>query len=213
MSCLLYSDAEIAVAIKPAGLVSEDGPAGESFMPLLREELGASDLFPIHRLDKNVGGVMVYAKTGVAAAALSAAVQNHEIEKVYLAKVHGIPSPPAGQMRDLLFFDTRKNKTFVVDRVRAGVKEALLSYETIQTEEEAAWVRVILHTGRSHQIRAQFASRKLPLFGDRRYGARDGEGQIFLFSHRLSFSHPQTGETMTFSALPPFADGAALDLS
>lgn len=212
MTTVLYTDADIAVAVKPAGLISEDGTPAESFMPLLREALGCADLYPVHRLDKAVGGVMVYAKTKTAAAFLCAEVQRHAVEKVYLAKVHGIPTPPAGQMRDLLYFDARKNKTYVVDRVRGGVKEALLSYETLCAETDAAWVRIQLYTGRAHQIRAQFAHRKMPLFGDGRYGARDGEKQIHLFSHKLSFMHPTRREKMTFSALPPFADGAEIEL-
>ena len=189
---LLYSDKNIVVCLKPLGLDSEHQvPAA------LQEALGG-DIYPIHRLDKNVAGVMVYARTKPAAAALSKAVQDRTLVKEYLALVHGIPEPE-GSWEDLLFKDSRKNKVFVVKRQRSGVKKAELSYSRL-TQEDPCLVRVRLHTGRSHQIRVQFASRGFPLVGDHKYGARDEEKAPMLFSCRLEF--PYQGSTKSFEAMP-----------
>ena len=162
---ILYHDNQIAVCIKPVGLDAEqEVPAA------IQKELGGA-VFPIHRLDKNVGGVMVFARTKQAAAALSKAVQEGTMVKEYVAMVHGTP-PEAGDWTDLLWKDSAKNKVFVVKRERKGVKKARLEFTRL-TAGEASLVHVRLHTGRSHQIRVQFASRGFPLVGDHKYGARD----------------------------------------
>ena len=160
-----------------------------------------TDVYPIHRLDRDVSGVMVYALTKKAAASLSKAVAENALEKVYLAVVHGVPAEKSGVYTDLLFKDSKKNKSYVVARERKGVRRAELSYEVLESRGDKTLVRVKLHTGRSHQIRVQFSSRKMPLFGDKKYGASDGERQIALFSHSLTFPHP-CGKIMTFSAEP-----------
>ncbi len=196
---ILYSDKEIAVVIKPRGVISEDGEG--SVPALIRENLGVDTVYPIHRLDRDVSGVMVYALNKKAAAFLCHAVTENALEKVYLAVVHGEPAEKSGVFCDLLFKDAKKNKSYVVSRERKGVRYAELSYEVLKAESDRALVRVKLHTGRSHQIRVQFSSRKMPLFGDRKYGADDGEKQIALFSHSLTFPHP-SGEIMTFTAEP-----------
>ena len=211
---ILYCDSEIVVLVKPVGLISEDGDMGESVFPAIAEALTArgesnTALFPIHRLDRNVGGVMVYARTPRAAAKLSEDVRQGRLSKTYLALVHGVPSEKSGTYRDFLFKDTRKNKSYVVSRQRKGVREAVLDYETLTTLGDRSLVRVTLHTGRSHQIRVQFAHRKTPLVGDGKYGAADNEKSLGLFSHRLAFLHPESGEALSFSALPQdslFAD-------
>lgn len=199
---VLYSDKQIAVIVKPVGVLSEDGAAGESVCPMIRAALGVADVYPVHRLDRAVGGVMVYALTKSAAAALSGAVAENALEKVYLALVHGTPEAESGVFTDLLYKDARKNKSYVVTRERKGVKRASLAYETLGSQDGISLVRVTLHTGRSHQIRVQFASRKMPLVGDGKYGAIDHAKEIALFSHALTFPHPASGETMRFSALP-----------
>ena len=214
---ILFRDEHIVVCIKPAGVVSEEAPGG---MPeLLRKELkrNAADpqIFPVHRLDKGVGGVMVYALTKDAAASLTRqmtesapADAGKTFAKEYLAVTEGVPEPVSGRMEDLLFHDREKNRTYVVKRPRKGVKEAALEYETLASaggDPETgvfSLVRIKLLTGRTHQIRAQFSSRKLPLCGDRRYGAKTA-GDIALWSHRLTFRHPETGEELTFRAGPP----------
>ena len=195
---ILYSDKDIAVCIKPVGLDAEsEVPAA------LKEQMGG-DVFPLHRLDKNVGGVMVYARTKAAAAALSKTIQNGEMVKEYVAKVHGTP-PKEGILTDLLFKDGRKNKVFVVKKARAGVKEAKLQYRHLGD----GLVHVRLFTGRSHQIRVQFSSRGFPLVGDHKYGSRAEETAPMLFSCRISF--PYKGKEHRYCALPVWAKTAELE--
>lgn len=192
---ILYSDKQIIVCIKPVGLDSEaEVPAA------LKEQFGG-ELFPIHRLDKNVGGVMVYARTKQAAAQLSKAVQEGSMVKEYVAMVHGTP-PDTGDWEDLLWKDAKKNKVFVVKRQRGGVKKARLEFTRL-SEGEQSLVRIRLHTGRSHQIRVQFSSRGFPLVGDHKYGSRDERTAPMLFSCKLTF--PYRGERKEFEAMPDWA--------
>ena len=195
---ILYQDDILTVCLKPPGVDSQEGMCQR-----LSAQLGGQ-VYCVHRLDKAVGGVMVYARSAASAAALGRAIAEKALEKQYLAVCEGVPAPAAGEMRDLLYHDAAKNKTYVVQRQRRGVREALLDYETLETLEGLSLVQVMLHTGRSHQIRVQFASRRLPLYGDARYGAKM-RGDIALWSHALAFPHPGTGETMCFTAPPPAA--------
>ena len=193
---ILYSDAGLVACIKPVGLDSESElPAA------LREAIGG-EIFPIHRLDKNVGGVMVYARTKSAAAALSKAVQDGQMVKEYVAMVHGTP-PEAADWEDYLFKDSRKNKVFVVKKERKGVKHARLEFWRL-AEGEQSLVRIRLHTGRSHQIRVQFSNRGFPLVGDHKYGSRDTATAPMLFSCRITL--PWKGETKIFETLPDWAN-------
>ena len=188
---ILYSDKDMVVCVKPVGMDSEhEVPAA----------LGG-EIFPIHRLDKNVGGVMVYAKTKPAAAALSKAVQEGTMVKEYVATVHGTP-PEEGDWEDLLWKDSAKNKVFVVKRQRGGVKKARLEFKRLSAGD-ASLVRIRLHTGRSHQIRVQFSSRGFPLVGDHKYGSRDEATAPMLFSCCLTF--PYKGKTLRFEKLPDWA--------
>jgi len=188
---ILYSDPEIVVCVKPVGMDSEHE---------VPQALGG-EVYPIHRLDKNVGGVMVYAKKKASAAALSRAVQEGTMVKEYVAMVHGTP-PEAGDWEDLLWKDSAKNKVFVVKRERKGVKKARLEFKRL-TEGETSLVRSRLHTGRSHQIRVQFSSRGFPLVGDHKYGSRDEKTEPMLFSCCLTF--PYKGKTFRFEKLPDWA--------
>lgn len=193
---ILYSDEGLVACIKPAGLDSEaEAPAA------LKEQLGG-EIFPIHRLDKNVGGVMVYARTKAAAAALSKAVQEGAMVKEYVAMVHGTP-PEKGDWEDFLFKDSRKNKVFVVKKERKGVKYARLEFDRLRAGE-VSLVHIRLHTGRSHQIRVQFASRGFPLVGDHKYGSRDAVTAPMLFSCRISL--PWHGEMKVLEAMPDWAE-------
>ena len=193
---ILFSDRDIVLCVKPVGLDSEiQMPAA------LKESLGG-EIYPVHRLDKNVGGVMVFARTQAAAAGLSKAIQEGKLIKEYVALVHGNP-PESGDWEDLLWKDSRKNKVFVVKRMRGGVKKARLEFTRLTSGEESL-VRIRLHTGRSHQIRVQFASRGYPLAGDRKYGARDDLSAPMLFSCRVSF--PWQGSLRSFEALPDWAE-------
>ena len=189
---ILYSDPDIAVILKPVGMDSEHD------IPTKLKELLGGEVFPIHRLDLNVGGVMVYARTKPAAAALSKAVQEGTLIKEYRALVHGIP-PESGVWEDFLFKDSRKNKVFVVKKERKGVKKASLEFTRL-SDTDPSLVHIQLRTGRSHQIRVQFASRGFPLIGDHKYGSRDASNAPMLFSCRLSF--PWKGATKVFEAFP-----------
>lgn len=188
----LYSDKDLAVIVKPVGLDSEKQVPEE-----IKTAIGG-EVFTVHRLDKNVGGVMVYARTKAAAAALSRAIQEGTMVKEYVALVHGVP-PENGDWEDLLFKDSAKNKVFVVKRQRAGVKKARLEFVRLR-EGDVSLVRVRLHTGRSHQIRVQFASRKFPLVGDHKYGSKDDASAPRLFSCCITFAF--RGKTMRFEKMP-----------
>ena len=210
---ILYSDKDIAVCIKPVGVDSE-----RQMPEALKDTLGG-EIFTLHRLDLNVGGVMVYARTKQMAAKLSSVIQEGAMIKEYVAIVHGIP-PESGDWEDLLWKDAKKNKVFVVDRERKGVKKARLEFtrlhvmETLPDSAEAemnrgmaethSLVRIRLHTGRSHQIRVQFSSRKYPLAGDHKYGSRAKETEPMLFSCCITF--PYKGEMRSFEALPEWAE-------
>ncbi|MBR4864094.1 MAG: RluA family pseudouridine synthase [Oscillospiraceae bacterium] len=189
---ILYSDKDIAVCVKPVGMDSE-----QQLPEALKEALGG-EIFTLHRLDKNVGGVMVYARNKKAAADLSRCIQDGQMVKEYVATVHGMP-PESGDWEDLLFKDSRKNKVFVVKRERTGVKKARLTFTRLSAGESST-VRIRLYTGRSHQIRVQFASRGFPLVGDHKYGSRDQATAPMLFSCCITF--PYKGKTMEFAKLP-----------
>ena len=168
---------------------------------LLSEELGG-DIYCVHRLDRAVGGVMVYARTPAAAAALSRQIAARQLRKEYLAVVQGRPAENSAVLHDLLFWDRSMNKSFIVKRQRGGVKDAELEYSLLEAIPELSLLRVILHTGRTHQIRVQFSSRALPLVGDVKYGSRYRDCALALWSHSLGFRHPVTDKAMSFSALP-----------
>ena len=189
---ILFEDRDLVVAVKPVGMDSE-----HELPQALSEALGGA-MYVVHRLDRNVGGVMVLARNASAAAALSRTIQQGEMVKEYRAMVHGLP-PEEGVLTDLLFKDSRKNKVFVVKKERKGVKRASLEYTRL-TQTAPALVHIRLHTGRSHQIRVQFASRGYPLVGDHKYGARDEETAPKLWSCCLRF--PWKGEEKTFTRLP-----------
>ena len=195
---ILYESRELAVCVKPVGLESQAQVPEE-----LKRQLGG-EFFPVHRLDQNVGGVMVYARTKGAAAALSRLIQENTMVKEYVAMVHGTPEE-TGDWEDLLFKDSSKNKVFVVKRMRGGVKKARLEYRRL-TQGETSLVRIRLHTGRSHQIRVQFASRKFPLVGDHKYGSKDEAMAPMLFSCCITF--PWKGQEMRFEKLPQWAETA-----
>ena len=199
---IVYQDERIVVAVKPAGVLSTDEPGG---MPsLLRQALGTECIRTVHRLDAQTGGVMVFARSRKAAALLSEQVRERQFRKCYLAIVHGVPQPPRGEMRDLLGRDSVRRVTYVADTRSAEAREALLSYETLDSADGLSLVRVQLHTGRTHQIRVQFSSRGMPLAGDRKYGLPDDPiTPLALWAYQLRFIHPQTGKAVSFTRLPP----------
>ena len=193
---ILHSDDGIVVCVKPVGMDSE-----HQLPEALKEALGG-EIFPLHRLDQNVGGVMIYARNKKVAAALSRAIQDGSMVKEYVAMVHGTP-PESGDWTDLLFKDSRTNKVFVVKKQRAGVKSARLEYRLLQSGESSL-VAIRLHTGRSHQIRVQFSSRGFPLVGDHKYGSRAAQTAPMLYSCRLTFPH--MGKTQVFEHYPSWGN-------
>ena len=204
MPNILYEDHHLILVEKPVALSSQTVDGGDSLPHRL--ELAGYSVKPVHRLDKPTGGVMVYARTDKAAAKLSALVGQHDrFQKEYLAVVQGCPEQSEDTLTDLLYHDVRRNKSYVVNRPRKGVREAKLDYTVLETcntpEGTFSLVRVRLHTGRTHQIRVQFASRKMPLYGDSRYGGTKANA-LGLWSHRLTLPHPITGETLSAESHP-----------
>lgn len=205
---IIYSDSSIIVCRKPAGTVCEATNGKESMITLLSEILsGGNDSKPryvglVHRLDQVTEGLMIFSADPKLTGKLSEAVAAKETEKEYLAVVHGAPAESEGEMCDLLFRDAKKNKSYVVKRNRKGVREAVLTYRLIDTVEskygEISLVAIKLGTGRTHQIRVQFASRGMCLVGDGKYGAKDNAPSVALLSHKLTLTHPKTKKRMIF---------------
>ena len=201
---VVYKDKYLAVVVKPVGVISEDG---ENSVPsLIREAVGDENVYvgTVHRLDKGVGGLMVYSLDPKITGKLTEAVNREDAGKEYAALLNGTPEKNEDVLTDLLYHDKAKNKTYVVKRKRNGVKEAKLSYKVVSVDEMGrATVFVKLYTGRTHQIRAQFASRGLSLVGDARYGG--GKGEISLYSRKLTFVHPVTKKALTFESEKTFS--------
>lgn len=200
---LLYVDESVVVCIKPARILSTDEPGG--LPELVRLALGdpKADIRTVHRLDRVVSGVMVLARSAAAASGLSRQVRENEFQKEYLAVLHGTPEKPNGTLTDLLYRDKARRMTMVSPEPGKGVQEAVLDYRTMESREGLSLAAVRLHTGRTHQIRVQFASRGLPLVGERKYATLNDPCEIALWSHRIGFVHPLTGKRMEFSKQPP----------
>ncbi|MGE4353848.1 MAG: RluA family pseudouridine synthase [Oscillospiraceae bacterium] len=199
----IYQDDSILVCVKPAGVLSTDEPGG---MPeLVRTALGDRNacVRTVHRLDRVVSGLMLLARSPEAASKLSRLIRDHQFGKEYLAVTHGHPMAKSGTFTDLLQRSARERKTYVVKQMAKGVQEAVLDYKTLASNEEMSLVKIWLRTGRTHQIRAQFSSRGMPLFGDRKYSLNNDGCAIALWSSRLCFTHPITGEQMDFAIEPP----------
>lgn len=199
---ILYLDGDVAVCIKPPRVLSTDEAGGVP--ELLRRELGDknADVRTVHRLDRVVGGVMLLARNAAAASELSRQIREGEFKKEYLAVVRG-ETDERGELRDLLYRDKARKMTFVADSPGRGAQEAALSYETLSRKGGLSLVKIRLYTGRTHQIRVQFASRGLPLVGERKYAQDDCGLDLALWSYSLSFRHPVSGERMSFSQEPP----------
>lgn len=207
---LLYEDKHLCLALKPGGVLSEDHPTQRCMPQLLRAHFQAESkpdyIATVHRLDKPVGGVMLFSRSSAITGKLTGLVARHEIEKEYLAILRGKPEEDAATLNDLLFHDAAHNKSYVVTRERKGVRQASLSYRVVahRSEENLTLVRVRLHTGRTHQIRVQFSHHKLPLLGDIRYGSK-APCNVALWSFHLGFTHPLTKKPVSVTAPPPMA--------
>ncbi|MBO7251994.1 MAG: RluA family pseudouridine synthase [Oscillospiraceae bacterium] len=200
---ILYHDEHILVCIKPARVLSTDEPGG--LPDLLREALGEpdADIRTVHRLDRVVSGVMVLARNGKAASELSRQIREDTFQKEYLAVVHGSPEKDAATLTDLLYRDKARKMTMVTQTPAKGVQEAILDYEVLRRVQGLSRVRILLRTGRTHQIRVQFSSREMPLVGERKYAQIEDPCEIALWSHKIGFTHPFTGKYMEFSQDPP----------
>lgn len=200
---ILYADKDILVCIKPARVLSTDEPGG--LPSLVREALGdeKADVRTVHRLDRVVSGVMVLARNAKSASELSRQIREDEFEKEYLAVIHGKPEKQEGTLTNLLYRDKARRMTMVAQEPAKGVQEAILDYAVMNQTEEMSRVKVLLRTGRTHQIRVQFASRGMPLLGERKYSTLEDPCEIALWSHRIAFTHPSTGEKISFSKEPP----------
>lgn len=200
---ILYSDRDILVCIKPARILSTDEPGGLPSM--VRAALGdeKADVRTVHRLDRVVSGVMVLARNAKAASELSRQIRDGEFEKEYLAVVHGKPEQNSGMLTDLLYRDKARRMTMVALEPARGVQEAILDYQVQNSAQNMSRVQIQLRTGRTHQIRVQFASRNMPLVGERKYCTLEDPCEIALWSHRIAFFHPATGERVAFSKEPP----------
>lgn len=200
---ILYCDEEIIVCVKPPRVLSTDEPGG--LPDLLRQALGdeKADIRTVHRLDRVVSGLMVLARSAAAASELSRQIRENEFEKRYYAVVHGTPDPASGLLRDLLGRDKARRMTYVAQAPGKGIQEAALTYETLSSCNGLSRVEIALHTGRTHQIRVQFASRDLPLVGERKYIEPMDDCEIALWSCALCFTHPKTGKRVEFHKAPP----------
>ena len=200
---IMYQDDHIVVCIKPARVLSTDEPGG--LPDLLRQALGnpKADIRTVHRLDRVVSGVMVLARNAHAASELSRQVRENAFSKEYLAVVHGCPQEKQGTYVDLLYRDKARRMTMVADEPAKGVQEAVLDYAVCNTCADLSRVIIHLRTGRTHQIRVQFSSRGMPLVGERKYAVLEDSCEIALWSHRIGFTHPVTGEGMVFTHEPP----------
>ena len=200
---LIYQDKDIIICVKPAGVLSTDEPGGVP--ELVRQALGdpAANVRTVHRLDRTVSGLMVLARRSKAASELSRQIREGIFQKEYMAVVHGDPGETEGEYRDLLWRDKQERKSYIVQESGKDVQEAILTYRVLHQNEDLTRVCIRLHTGRTHQIRAQFSGRGFPLVGDRKYGNPEDNCNIALWSYRLAFHHPYSGKPMEFILEPP----------
>lgn len=200
---IIYQDKDIIVCVKPPRVLSTDEPGG--LPDLIRQELGDpnANVRTVHRLDRTVSGLMVLARRSKAASELSRQIREGEFHKEYVAVIHGTPEEDAAELQDLLLRNKQERKTYIVTEPGKDVQEARLSYQVLNRAQDLTRVRIQLHTGRTHQIRAQFSGRGWPLVGDRKYGIPDEAEEIALWSYRLAFHHPYSGKPMEFILEPP----------
>lgn len=208
---ILLKDKHILALEKPCGVLCEASQTeDESILTIASSQENIPELFPIHRLDRNVSGLLLVAKNKATAGKFSAMISERSVGKEYLAVVHGKPSEQSGIYKDLLFKDSSSGKSYVTDRMRKGVKDASLEYRVLASRDsedgELSLVRIKLHTGRTHQIRVQFSSRHTPLFGDGKYGSHTNRGMIALCSARLTFVHPFSKKDTDLRLLPKIDD-------
>lgn len=203
---IVYFDDNIVVAVKPYGVLSASGNSDNNDMiSILKKEI-SKEIYPVHRLDRTTGGLMVFACNKESAAQLSAQISDHLFDKEYMVAAKGESDMDIGQMNDIIFFDRFKNKSYIVKKERKGAKKASLNYEKLEAADlqgyKASLYKVKLLTGRTHQIRVQFASRNMPLLGDRRYGSDYVSDDIAIWSYKIGFLDPKDKNYMEFTSKP-----------
>ncbi|MFC4404134.1 RluA family pseudouridine synthase [Gracilibacillus xinjiangensis] len=210
---ILHEDNHLLAVEKPVNVpVQADRSQDEDLLNILKKDIkqryqkpGNVYLALVHRLDRPVGGAMVFAKTSKAASRLSDAIRRNSVTKQYLAVIHGLPYKKSGRLEDYLVKDRQKNIVRTASERETKAKKAVLDYQVLETSNNFSLVKVDLHTGRPHQIRVQFASRGFPLFGDQKYGAKVNKPgqQIALWSHCIGFDHPVKKEETYCDSIPP----------
>lgn len=209
---VIYEDNHIIVVEKPVNIPSQSDKTGDmDLLSMVKEYIKEKYQKPgnvyvglIHRLDRPVGGVMVFAKTSKAAARLSNQVREKQFEKTYLVIVNGKMEKKADHLQDYLLKNERTNMSRVVKEGTKNSKLASLHYEVLKYQEDInlSVLKVHLHTGRHHQIRVQLSSRNHSIYGDQKYGGRGHGKQIALWAYELKFYHPVTNELLTFHSIP-----------
>lgn len=217
---VLYEDNHLLVVLKPPGTPSQEDESGDpDMLTLLKQDLkerhnkpGNVFLGLVHRLDRPVGGVMLFAKTSKAASRLSESVRSRSFDKTYAAVVRGQPAKAAARLQHYLLKDSRTNTVACTASSVPGSKEAVLDYETVATAGHTSLIAVKLHTGRPHQIRVQMAEIGCPLIGDHKYSAGGRKGgqtahaRIALWSTSIRVDHPVTKESLLFRSAPPLTE-------
>ena len=209
---ILYEDNHIIVVEKPVNIPSQGDKTGDiDLLTMVKEYLKEKYQKPgnvyvglIHRLDRPVGGVMIFAKTSKAAARLSEQVREKQFQKTYLVICNGKMETNKGKLQDYLWKNEQKNTSKVVKKEASNSKLAILEYEVLKYEPEInlSVLKILLHTGRHHQIRVQLSSRNHSIYGDQKYGGRGHGKQIALWAYQLVLQHPITKEWITFSSIP-----------
>lgn len=200
---ICYQDEDILVCLKPARVLSTDEPGGLPELLRMQLENPKADIRTVHRLDRVVSGLMVLARNPAAASELSRQVREGIFQKRYHAVVHGVPEKTSDTLEDLLGRDKARKMTFVATQPGKGIQKASLSYRRLGSHQNLSKLEIELHTGRTHQIRVQFASRGFPLVGERKYSTMEDPCEIALFSQYIGFRHPKSGEWMEFHHDPP----------
>ena len=208
---VIYEDNHLLIVEKPINILSQaDNTNDIDMVSILKKYLKEKYNKPgnvfiglIHRLDRPVGGVMVFAKTSKCASRLSEQVRNKTMKKTYKAVIHKVMDKKEDTLKDYLYKDKKTNTVSVVSKNHKEAKEAILSYKTINKNKEFSLVEIDLKTGRPHQIRVQFSSRNHPLYGDQRYGKSKVGEQIALWSSKLEIIHPTTKEKLVFISEVP----------
>ena len=213
---VLYEDNQIIVVEKDPNIPSQADKTGDiDMLTMVKQYIkekynkpGEVYIGLVHRLDRPVGGVMVFARTSKAASRLSEQVRNKKLKKTYIAVVDGEIKEKSGVLEDYLYKDERNNKSTVVNEGKKNAKLAKLEYEVLDFDEKRnlSTVKIKLYTGRHHQIRVQFANAGHSLYGDQKYGTRGKGKQIRLWAYELEFEHPVKKEMMTFKSIPPFVN-------